>query len=177
MTAALVRGSRRAASWLGHPVHPMWTDLPIGFWTSSWVLDLLGDERDRRAARRLIALGVLSALPTMAFGVGDAVAFVRAPSRRRVAIVHGSANLGATLLYALSWRARARSHDADGVALAMAGAVVATLGAALGSHLALTDAGVAPAWPAYITRSAGVLARGRGLRSSDRSRARSPSTR
>jgi hypothetical protein len=29
-------------SWLGHQLHPMLTDLPIGFWTSAFALDLTG---------------------------------------------------------------------------------------------------------------------------------------
>src|SRR5688500_15069594 len=29
-------------SWLGHPVHPALTDLPIGFWTSAMAVDFLG---------------------------------------------------------------------------------------------------------------------------------------
>ena len=33
--------ARRAHELLGHPIHPMFTDLPIGFWTSAWFLDLL----------------------------------------------------------------------------------------------------------------------------------------
>ncbi|HEY3485242.1 MAG TPA: hypothetical protein VGK49_07650, partial [Ilumatobacteraceae bacterium] len=28
--------------WLGHPLHPALTDLPIGFWTSAFVLDMIG---------------------------------------------------------------------------------------------------------------------------------------
>jgi hypothetical protein len=35
--------------WLGHAVHPLLTDLPIGFWTSASVLDLLGGRRARPA--------------------------------------------------------------------------------------------------------------------------------
>lgn len=31
-----------SGTWLGHPLHPMLTDLPIGFWTSAFTLDLLG---------------------------------------------------------------------------------------------------------------------------------------
>lgn len=32
--SAALRGGR-----LGHPLYPALTDLPIGFWTSAWVLD------------------------------------------------------------------------------------------------------------------------------------------
>src|SRR5690349_9067538 len=47
--------------WLGHPVHPVLVQVPIGAWTSAGVLDLLPGES--RAARRLVALGLVSAVP------------------------------------------------------------------------------------------------------------------
>ena len=31
-----------SGTWLGHPLHPLLTDLPIGFWTSAFTLDLVG---------------------------------------------------------------------------------------------------------------------------------------
>ena len=51
-------------TWLGHAVHPVLTDVVIGFWTSANVLDLVGGTTSRTAARRLVGLGVLSAVPT-----------------------------------------------------------------------------------------------------------------
>jgi hypothetical protein len=48
-------------TWLGHPLHPAMTDLPIGFWTSSFVLDLAGMER---GADITLKLGTVSALGT-----------------------------------------------------------------------------------------------------------------
>ena len=58
-------------TWLDHPVHPMLTDLPIGFWTSAWVLDIVGGKKDRDAARRLIGAGVLCAVPAALTGAAD----------------------------------------------------------------------------------------------------------
>ena len=60
-----------SGTWLGHPVHPMLTDLPIGFWTSAFVLDFLGGKSSRRAAQRLVGLGILSAIPTAVTGAAD----------------------------------------------------------------------------------------------------------
>src|SRR5947199_3809019 len=60
-----------SGTWLGHPLHPMLTDLPIGFWTSSLLLDLVGGRRAHAASDRLMALGILSALPTAASGLSD----------------------------------------------------------------------------------------------------------
>src|SRR5207245_7916517 len=60
-----------SGTWLGHPLHPMLTDLPIGFWSSAFVLDIMGGKRSRSAAELLVGLGVLSALPTAASGADD----------------------------------------------------------------------------------------------------------
>lgn len=61
-----------AGQWLGHPLHPMLTDLPIGFWTGASVLDLAGGPRSRPAAGAFVGLGVLSAAPTFASGLAEA---------------------------------------------------------------------------------------------------------
>jgi hypothetical protein len=57
--------------WLGHELHPSLTDLPIGFWTSSMVLDLVGGRRSRHAADLFVALGLVTAAPTVATGLAD----------------------------------------------------------------------------------------------------------
>lgn len=122
-----------SGTFLGHPVHPLLTDLPIGFWTSAWVLDLIGGKRSRAAARRLVALGVLSAVPTAAAGLSDWSDTVGKP--RRVGLAHAAANTVALTTYALSWRARRRGRHWTGVGWGMVGAAAATAGGALGGHL------------------------------------------
>lgn len=119
--------------WLGHPLHPMLTDLPIGFWTSAFVLDLVGGRSSRRAADALVGLGVLSALPTAVAGAADWSALN--DSDKRSGVVHAMANLTATTLYAWSYLARRRGRRATGVALGLAGATAATVGGYLGGHL------------------------------------------
>lgn len=121
-------------SWLGHPLHPMLTDLPIGFWTSAWVLDLVGGRRSEPAADALLGLGVLSAFPTIAAGWADWVQLPRA--ERRVGVVHAVSNAAATSLFAASWVARRHGARRRGVALCHAGAAAATIGGFLGGHLA-----------------------------------------
>ena len=49
---------------LGHPAHPVLVDLPIGFWASAMLLDFTG-RGQRRGARWLTGMGVLSALPAL----------------------------------------------------------------------------------------------------------------
>lgn len=117
---------------LGHPLHPALTDLPIGFWTSAFTLDLLGS-RHERTARLLVGLGVLSSVPTLASGAAELR--LRPERQQRVAALHGVVNLTATALYAGSWLARRGGRRDAGVALAMAGASVATVGGALGGWL------------------------------------------
>src|SRR3954471_16528 len=56
---------------LGHAIHPLLTDLPIGTWTSSLILDLFAGREARPASRRLIAAGVLASLPTALTGLND----------------------------------------------------------------------------------------------------------
>jgi nitrite reductase/ring-hydroxylating ferredoxin subunit/uncharacterized membrane protein len=124
--------------WLGHPLHPLLTDLPIGFWTSAWVLDIVGGRRSRAAADALVGLGVVSALPTIVAGWADWSELHR--PERRTGVVHAAANALATALYASSYLARRRGERARGVALGMAGAAAATVGGFLGGHLSFRRA-------------------------------------
>jgi nitrite reductase/ring-hydroxylating ferredoxin subunit/uncharacterized membrane protein len=119
--------------WLGHPLHPLLTDLPIGFWTSGFVLDFVGGRRGRPAADALVGLGVVAALPTAAAGLADWSELDR--PERRTGVVHASSNVAATVLYGLSFLARRRGHRATGVLLGVAGATAATAGGFLGGHL------------------------------------------
>src|ERR1700742_1574941 len=53
---------------LGHPLHPALVALPVGSWSAAAYLDLFGGKRHRRAARRLIGLGNVAAVPTALSG-------------------------------------------------------------------------------------------------------------
>src|SRR5919108_6258431 len=91
-----------SGTWLGHPLHPPLTDVVIGAWTSALLLDLLGGDRAEEAADRLVATGILAAVPTAAAGLSD-WAELRGGSRR-VGSVHAVGNTSALLLHTLSWR-------------------------------------------------------------------------
>jgi nitrite reductase/ring-hydroxylating ferredoxin subunit len=118
---------------LGHPLHPPLTDVVIGTWTSAVVLDFFGGERGRWAADRLIALGVLSALPTAATGLNDWSTLYG--STQRVGVVHGANNLLATTLFGISWLARKAGRRGLGKGLALVGFGTVTFGSFLGGHL------------------------------------------
>ena len=136
VTAAVPQGPVKDALhgvWLGHPLHPLLTDLPIGFWTSAFVLDVVGGRRAQPAADAMVGFGVAAALPTAAAGLAD-WSELNAPERR-TGLVHAVANVAATALYALSFLARRRGRRGRGVLLGMAGATAATAGGFLGGHL------------------------------------------
>src|SRR5260370_20222207 len=58
----LLHGGR----WVGHPLHPALSDLPIGLWTGAMVLD--ATDRGQPARRGLDAAGMLSAVGILAAG-------------------------------------------------------------------------------------------------------------
>lgn len=124
----LLRGA-----WLGHAVHPPLTDVPIGLFTSALTLDLIGGKAARPAARRLIALGLLTAAPTFWTGWAEWTALEKRD--QRVGLVHAVSNGTAVFGFAASWRARGRGQQAKGVALALASAGLMGVGGYLGGHL------------------------------------------
>jgi nitrite reductase/ring-hydroxylating ferredoxin subunit/uncharacterized membrane protein len=122
-----------SGTWLGHPLHPPLTDAVIGAWTSALFLDLFGGKGARAASDRLVALGVLAAVPTAAAGLSD-WAELRGGSRR-VGCVHAIGNTTALLLHMLSLGARRRGDRGRGLALSTFGYAAATFSAWLGGHL------------------------------------------
>ncbi|MDQ4130182.1 MAG: iron-sulfur protein, partial [Actinomycetota bacterium] len=121
--AAAVRSRRvkdlLSGTWLGHPVHPMLTDVPIGAWASALVLDLAGGPHGRQAADRLIGLGLATALPTAVTGLSDWSDLVG--EERRIGLLHAVANVSAVACYGLSLLARRRGARARGLAWSLAG--------------------------------------------------------
>ncbi len=118
---------------LGHPAHPMLVTVPIGAWISASLLDVFGGAGARPAARRLVGLGTVIALPAALTGASD-WSDTMGPERR-VGLVHAATNYTAISLYAASWIARRRGRHASGVRRAVLGAVVAGIGGWLGGHL------------------------------------------
>jgi nitrite reductase/ring-hydroxylating ferredoxin subunit/uncharacterized membrane protein len=115
-----------------HPAHPALVLVPIGAWVSATVLDLTGG--DARAARRLVAVGNLSAVPAAVTGANDWLTTQGA--ERRVGLVHATANYAALGLYFASWRARGRKKHLRGTLYALVGGSVLTVGGWLGGHMA-----------------------------------------
>jgi nitrite reductase/ring-hydroxylating ferredoxin subunit/uncharacterized membrane protein len=120
-------------TWLGHPLHPVLTDLPIGFWSSSFALDVFGGKKSERASEILLGLGVLSAVPTAVSGLADWTD--TGGTARRVGLVHAIGNAATTTLFAASLVARLRGRRGKGIALSALGVGGQTFSAYLGGHL------------------------------------------
>lgn len=114
----------------GHPAHPVLVTVPLGAWTSTTVLDIVGEST---AARRTAGFGVLAALPAVATGFSDWMETDGA--ERRVGLVHAAVNDVGLVLQAASWWVRGRDRHALGVALSALGLAAVTVGGWLGGHL------------------------------------------
>ncbi|MEV7200907.1 Rieske 2Fe-2S domain-containing protein [Streptomyces griseoluteus] len=126
-----------SGTWLGHALHPVLTDVPIGAWSMATVLDLTTGERGAVAARRLVGLGVLAAVPTAASGASDWADTFGGP--QRVGLVHGMLNGAATVLQAASWVARLTGRRRAGVVLSGVGLGLTGASAYLGGHLSYVN--------------------------------------
>jgi nitrite reductase/ring-hydroxylating ferredoxin subunit/uncharacterized membrane protein len=135
--AGFVRESL-AGTWLGHPLHPVLTDVPIGAWIASGFLDVFGGEESRDASRKLIGVGTLAALPTAVAGLADWLD-TDDPAVKRVGFVHAAGNVAALGLYFLSWRSRRKGHQGRGVALSMLATSGALGTAYLGGHMSFAQ--------------------------------------
>jgi len=118
---------------LGHRLHPMLTDIPIGCWTSASVLDVVAWRSGRASARRLVALGLVAALPTVASGLSDWTD--TDTEERRIGFVHAGGNGFGILLELASWSARRRGHHVRGAVLGASAIGVMTFAGYLGGHL------------------------------------------
>lgn len=118
-------------TWLGHPLHPVLVQVPVGAFMSAAVLDALPGQR--KAATTLIAVGTAATAPAIAAGWVDWSSLAK--DQRRVGLVHASANALAIGLYVGSLAARFSGRHGMGRLLAYAGLSVAGGGAYLGGHL------------------------------------------
>ncbi|MFF4818880.1 Rieske 2Fe-2S domain-containing protein [Kitasatospora sp. NPDC001309] len=121
---------------LGHPLHPALVQVPVGAWLSAAVLDVVpGSER---AARLLVAVGVVTAAPAAWTGWADWAE--QHEQQMRTGLVHAASMAAATGLYGASWVARSRRRNMLGRALGFVGLAAVGTGAAIGGHLAYRQA-------------------------------------
>ena len=122
-------------TWLGHPLHPVLTDVPLGAWTVATVLDLSGKSNGHqdRAVDAAIGVGLAGAVGAALTGITDWQHTVA--GERRVGLLHGLLNLSATGLYAVSLGVRLRGDRTAGKIIGGLGFTIALGAAYLGGHL------------------------------------------
>jgi uncharacterized membrane protein len=145
-----------SGAWLGHALHPILSDIPIGAWTSSLILDWTGGTDSQSASDRLILTGVLAAGATAATGWSDwANAEQGSAAVRRSGLVHGVVNGTAGALMISSYLARKRGARGRGRLLSLAASAALGTGGWLGGHLSYTlGAGVTAGEPAAAVQPA-----------------------
>ncbi|MEV5435351.1 Rieske 2Fe-2S domain-containing protein [Streptomyces sp. NPDC052682] len=122
--------------WLGHPVHPLMVQVPIGSWLSAAVLDLRPGRS--REAGLLVGVGLAAAGPSALAGWTDWAELHR--QQQRVGLVHALSNVTAVGLYAASLACRLKGRERAGRAYGFAGLTAVGLGGMLGGHLAYRQA-------------------------------------
>lgn len=118
---------------LGHPLHPLLTDVPIGSYTAATFLDLVGGRRLADAVDALLALGIVATLPTAAAGLAD-WSDTYGPDQR-TGLVHAASNVAGLSLFTASLVARRGGRRGLGRALSLAGMTTLAAGGYLGGHL------------------------------------------
>ncbi len=87
--------------WLGHPLHPLLTDVPIGAWTMTELLDLIsagrgGDSGLDAASDITLGAGIVAALGAAVTGITDWSDVGGA--HRRMGLIHGLINVAGLTL-------------------------------------------------------------------------------
>jgi uncharacterized membrane protein len=135
--AAIPNGHIRgllSGRWLGHALHPLLTDVPIGAWTSSLILDFAGGPSADASADLLVAVGVAAVPPTALSGWSD-WSEPLTPEQRRVGLVHAATNIAAASMFSASLLQRRKGRRGTGKLLSLAGAGALAVGGYLGGHL------------------------------------------
>ena len=124
-------------TWLGEPLHVALTDVPIGAWTVAMVFDALAMMDSRYefalAADTSIAIGLAGAAGAAITGVTDWSDVD--PPARRLGLIHGLLNVGATTLFATSLIMRKKKARNAGRGFAALGYALMTVSAHLGGKM------------------------------------------
>jgi nitrite reductase/ring-hydroxylating ferredoxin subunit/uncharacterized membrane protein len=121
--------------WLGHPLHPVLTDVPLGAWTTALALDAAaqGDSGMRRAATFAMGVGLLGAAGSAVTGLTD---WSETDGQsRRTGLVHGLLNVTATAFFAAAFALRQKDSHEGGRKCAWTGYAIALAAAYLGGDL------------------------------------------
>jgi nitrite reductase/ring-hydroxylating ferredoxin subunit/uncharacterized membrane protein len=129
-------------TWLGHPLHVVLTDVPLGSWTATAVLDVLEEKTGSgvigRGADAAIAVGLVGAAGAAITGLAD-WSKIGGGQPRRIGLAHGLLNATATACYVTSLCLRKIYSRRAGRRFALLGLMVSGLAAYLGGHLVFKE--------------------------------------
>jgi nitrite reductase/ring-hydroxylating ferredoxin subunit/uncharacterized membrane protein len=124
-------------TWLGEPLHVVLKDVPIGAWTVAMLFDVfdwIGGSREfALAVEASIAIGILGAVGAAATGLTDWSDVD--PPARKMGLLHGVLNVGATALFTSSLLLRRNNSRAGGRVAAALGYSLMTYSAHLGGKM------------------------------------------
>src|SRR3954464_11224393 len=132
-------------TWLGHPLHPVLVQVPIGSWLSAALLDAVPPLRPPAPA--LIGPRGVAAGPPPGGGAGGPAAMAGAadwseqdPGVRRLGALHALLNSAALGRYVGSLVARRKGRGGLGRVLSYSGLGLATASASIGGHMSYAQA-------------------------------------
>lgn len=124
-------------TWLGHPLHPLLTDIPLGAYTTVAIMDfmeLCGNQDVSAGADAALGIGLTGAAGAAVTGTADWTG--TNGQNRRIGLMHATMNIGATLLNTASFILRKKKSNRKlAMSLSFAAYGVTTLAAYLGGHL------------------------------------------
>jgi nitrite reductase/ring-hydroxylating ferredoxin subunit/uncharacterized membrane protein len=124
-------------TWLGHALHPVLTDVPLGAWTFALLCDGLDELQGRddfsRAADTAVGIGLCGAAASAVSGLADYQA--SGEQSPNAGLTHGVLNISATTLYVASLLLRRRGSRGSARLVALLGYGVLMAAAYLGGAL------------------------------------------
>lgn len=124
-------------TWMGAPLHPALTDVPVGACTSAFALDLVAmltaSESADTAADGALAVGIAGSLPAAVTGTADWRDLIG--EERRIATIHALLNVAGLALNVASLTQRVRGNRGAGRALSAAALAICGTAAHLGGEL------------------------------------------
>ena len=153
-------------TWLGHPLHPVITDIPLGAWTLAVLFDIIylfnRTTTWTTAADLSIIIGVVAALAAAVTGYTDWNETI--DRERRVGVAHGLINTLVLIIYVASLIVRGAGDNRGlGIVLALVGYALVISAAYLGGEMVFSiGTGVNHhAWQAVPEKFTKVLLEGR----------------
>jgi len=123
--------------WLGHALHPMITDVPIGAWTTAVALDtmeLCGSDKYKAGADAAVTIGLAGAAGAAVTGLTDWTGTTQI--ERKAGLAHALLNIGATALFLTSAILRKNEKSRKtAISLSILGYCITTASAYIGGNL------------------------------------------